>query len=317
MPEPPGIAVTETPQDSPDPRIRLFQHSTVVTTAAVVTERYVVLLDTGLTPLYMAVVMELLADVLPGRQVLVVNTHADWDHYWGNALFVGPDAPYPALVLGHSLMPGRIAAEGDATLARLHAELAADYPAEMAAVRLIPPSVTFTPPLTIDGGDLTLDLIATPGHQPDHVAVWIPELRLVWAADAAERPWPHANNPATLPVLRASLAAMAALQPNWVLACHAPGVTDPALLDQNIAYFDTLETHGRAALAAGMVGPADVAAGVDPAALPERIGFPATTALAPGLDPAILEGYLGPHARNVQVMLAWLIGAEQAAPPTS
>lgn len=303
----------EVPNGGWDPRVRVFRHDDeLVDTCAVVTERYLVLVDSGPSPESMTAVMEGLADVVVGRQLLVLNTHADWDHYWGNALFAGPEARYPAPILGHPVAAQRAdSAEARADLA----EMQERHPNELANVRLIGPTITFAPPLTIDGGDLALEVIATPGHQPDHLAVWIPAIRLLWAADAAEYPWPFANEPfAALPLLRESLARMAALDPLWALYCHAPGHASPAIITQNIAYFDALEAHCRAALESGVVGPADVPKAVDPSGLPDRIGFPAGAALAAGVDPAVVTGswgYSRAHARNTQVMLGWLLSTNE------
>jgi glyoxylase-like metal-dependent hydrolase (beta-lactamase superfamily II) len=301
------VEVYEVPNGGWDPRVRVFRHGTLVDTCVVVTERYLVLVDTGARPESMATVMDRLADVVVGRQLLVLNTHADWDHYWGNGLFSGPQVQYPAPILGHHIAVQRAdSEEARATLA----EMKTQHPGELANVRLLPPTIAFTPPLTIDGGDLTVEVIATPGHQPDHVAIWIPAIRLLWAADAAEAPWPFANEPfATLPILRASLARMAALEPEWALYCHAPDIASPVIITQNQVYFDTLEAYCRAALASGLVGAADVAASADPVGLPDRIDFPAAAALAPGTDPAVLDSgtYPRAHARNTQVMLGWLL----------
>jgi glyoxylase-like metal-dependent hydrolase (beta-lactamase superfamily II) len=298
--------VTEVPNGGWDARVRVFRHGRLVDTCAVVTERYVVLVDTGANPEGAQAIMDRLGEVVAERQLLVLNTHADWDHYWGNSVFSGPDVRYPAPILAHHIARQRATSdEAQQMLVKLKAE----YPDELAHVRLIPPTITFTPPLVIDGGDLTLEVIATPGHEPDHVAVWIPAIRLLWAGDAAEQPWPYANNPATLPDLRESLARMAALKAEWALYCHAPGIASPDVIIINLAYFDGLEECCREALAAGTVGTADVAEGADFAGLPERIGFPAPAALAPGADPALASpGYLRAHARNAQVMLAWLLG---------
>ena len=300
--------VTEIPNGGWDARVRVFRHGPLVDTAAVVTERYVVLLDTGARPENMEVVVEWLEDVLPGRQLLVLNTHGDWDHYWGNRVFIGSAARYPAPVLGHVLLPGRVETERERAYL---AELRAQNPGELDQVEILSPTLTFTPPLVIDGGDLRLEIIATPGHQPDHVAIWIPQIRLLWAADAAEHPWPFANDPAALPDLRASLDRMLALDPQWALYCHAPDIASPQIIANNRAYFDALEAHCRDALSALAVGPADAAEDTDFSGLPDKIGFPATAALAPGADPAVLGGetwtYTRAHARNTRVMLAWLL----------
>src|SRR6478736_3004262 len=86
-----------------DPRVRVFRHGPLVDTCVVVTERYLVLVDTGANPEGAVAIMERLADVGAGRQLLVLNTHADWDHYWGNSVFSGPDVRYPAPILAHHI----------------------------------------------------------------------------------------------------------------------------------------------------------------------------------------------------------------------
>src|SRR4051812_30235820 len=92
--------VTRVPNTGWDDRVRVFRHGPVVDTCAVVTERYLLLVDSGLSLAGAEQELALLADVLPGRQLLVLNTHADWDHYWGNGAFSGPTAHTPAPILG-------------------------------------------------------------------------------------------------------------------------------------------------------------------------------------------------------------------------
>jgi glyoxylase-like metal-dependent hydrolase (beta-lactamase superfamily II) len=86
------------------------------------------------------------------------------------------------------------------------------------------------------------------------VSVWIPELRLLLAGDAAERPFPYVGDPDGLPMLRRSLRALAALAPATVIPCHG-GPTNAELLARNLAYFDELERRARAALADGALPP--------------------------------------------------------------
>src|SRR5689334_20482302 len=86
------------PAMSNDPRIRVFRRTFIaqgeteameVDAYAIITERYVVLGDTLLCPEDMAQVMQEIQDALAGRQLLVINSHADWDHAWGNGYFTG------------------------------------------------------------------------------------------------------------------------------------------------------------------------------------------------------------------------------------
>jgi len=288
--------------DDVDSRVRIFRAGHEVDTAVVVTDRYVVVVDTMATPELMAGVMERVDDALAGRQLLVVNTHADWDHAWGNALFDVAGGRYPAPIIGHDDTRQRMRGAEESAYLR---ERQQDDP-RFASVRLVAPSITFTEGLRIDGGDLTLELLPTPGHTPDHVSLWIPELRLALAGDAAERPIPWVNEPGDLPILRASLARLAALDPVAVIPCHG-GAADPALLARNLAYFDTLETRARAALAGGRL-PADW--GAERGDLPALIGLPFAE-VAPDMadePPDVVAFYQASHLRAIRAMVA-LLGA--------
>jgi len=184
-----------------------------------------------------------------GRTLLVINTHADYDHAWGNQLFADADAPFPAPIIGSQRCANRLRTGEEAALLQ---EMQRAEPEIFGDVRLTPPTVRFDGELKIDGGDLTLHLIPTPGHTEDHVSIYIPEIATLLAADAAELPYPAARTPAGLPLMRASLAALAALNAQTVLYCHAPVTAGPQLLHDNLAYFDALERACRHGLAHGV-----------------------------------------------------------------
>ena len=279
-----------------DPRLHVFRAGDEVDTCVLTTQRYLIVVDTMATPELAHALLDAVRPALAGRQLLVINTHADYDHCWGNAVFAAPDGPYPAPIVGHALAAARL--RGAAARHELQLRQAQD--ARFAHVRLVPPTLTFTQGLRIDGGDLTLELLPTPGHTPDHVALWVPELRLVVAGDAAEHPFPCAADAAGLPLLRRSLAQLAQLQPEVVLPCHG-GAADAGLLTRNLAYFATLERHVRQARAAGQVATADAVR----ADLPDVIGFPVEAAVAavggdPGAIPALYRQF---HQQNAQAMV--------------
>ncbi|HEU5367055.1 MAG TPA: hypothetical protein VFU69_01270, partial [Ktedonobacterales bacterium] len=119
-------------------------------------------------------------------------------------------------------------------------------------------------------------------HTEDHIAIWIPELRLVLAGDAVEYPFPSVEEAETLPILRRSLERLAALNAAMVIPCHG-GTTEAALITRNLAYFDEIERHARSALASGLVSP-DWRERADS---DEMIGLPYATALQyVGANPA-------------------------------
>lgn len=288
-----------------DERILVCRCGEIVDAYVVATQRYVVLVDT-LINLPTADALLGLAEpyLADGRQLLVVNTHADWDHCWGNGRFVGPVATHPAPILAHRLAAERLRSTGAS--AEL-AELREKQPGRFDEVALVAPTVLFEDHLTIDGGDLTLELFATPGHQPDHVSVWVPELRTLLAGDAAELPFPFATTVEALPSLRCSLARMRDLAPKVVLYCHAPETSGPDLLDHNIAYFDRLEASCAEALARGVTAVGAKSVGSDAEAL---VAFPFADAVPAGSDPdALAEFYRVGHQVHISLMLEYLADA--------
>jgi glyoxylase-like metal-dependent hydrolase (beta-lactamase superfamily II) len=294
--------VVEVPSRGWDARVRVFFSRDEVETFVLTTQRYLIMVDSGTTPAVSAAIMEMVKSDLAGRRLLVVNTHADYDHAWGNATFAD-DGPYPAPILATGLARERILGqESRDRLARMRQQ-----DETLSDVRLVAPTLIFDGDFQIDGGDLTVQLLATPGHTADHVSIWIPELRLVLAGDAAEFPFPWIDTPADMPLLRESLRRLVALEPFMVLPCHGE-TTTPDLLTNNLAYFDELE---RRILNAPELPelPEDWATSDE---LPNLIGFPYEDALAMvGASPdAVSDTYRRFHLLATRSMVNWLLTSE-------
>lgn len=291
--------LVEVPNGGWDARLWVFRAGDEVDTCALLTRRYVVLVDTMATPELAQGIVAAVRDELAGRQLLVINTHADWDHSWGNATFAAPGGRHPAPILGHARCAERL--RSDEERHRLQEKRREE--ARFASVRLVPPTITFAGEgMRIDGGDLTLELVPTPGHTPDHVAVWVPELRLLLAGDAAEHPFPCAGPAEALPELRRSLERLRALDAAMVIPCHG-GTTDPGLLARNLDYFAELERRARDTLADGRL-PEDWAARED---LPDVLGMPYEAAVRmAGADPAAVPAFYRVfHVAATRAMVAW------------
>jgi glyoxylase-like metal-dependent hydrolase (beta-lactamase superfamily II) len=259
----------------------------------VVSERYVVIVDTLINRQTGDELAAIARAHLPGRQLLVVNTHADYDHAWGNMAFADA-GPYCAPIIGTRRCAERLRSAAD--LAMLGERQLHD-PARFGEVRLVPPTLSFDASLTIDGGDLSLVLIPTPGHTADHCSVWIPEIGTLLAGDAAEQPFPFVDW--SVVQLRASLARLEALAPGVALYCHADLGTGPGLLAQNSAYFEEVEQRCRAALRAGV----QARTGTD---VEQSIGFPLEAALPPGQPVDHASFYREAHRAAIRATLAEL-----------
>ncbi|GHO54287.1 MBL fold metallo-hydrolase [Ktedonobacter robiniae] len=231
---------------SGDERVRVFRSAFAeseekglmeVDAYAIITRDYVVVCDTLLCPEDMQAVLGEIQSELAGRQLLVVNSHADWDHTWGNNYFQGRHA---APIIAHASCRERM-------LTKEAQEGLDEYQKRFDCfqhVVLRPPKLTFNDQLTIEGGDLTLQLLHTPGHQRDQVSLWIPELRLLLAFDAAEFPLPSLESAQAVPLMLSSLERLSALQPERVLCGHGKR-NSIATLTGNLAYFREIERRAR------------------------------------------------------------------------
>ncbi|WP_299484130.1 MBL fold metallo-hydrolase [uncultured Roseibium sp.] len=216
-----------------DERIVVVRAGDEVDSVFVLTERFGVLVDTLATPSLCARALKLLTDRLNNRPLVVINSHMDWDHYWGNAAL---GARTQIIAHGEAIKRLR-----DPNTAQELAEKRSQE-ARFREVEIVPPTMTFSGrTMSLHGGDLTLELIHTPGHTPDHVAVWIPELCTCLAVDAVENPIPEvwSQSPDDLRKLCLSLTQIRDLHPRHVILAHGQ-TADPEIVDRNIDYFTRL-----------------------------------------------------------------------------
>jgi glyoxylase-like metal-dependent hydrolase (beta-lactamase superfamily II) len=291
------------PEMSTDARVRVFRRSFSglqefagfeVDAYAVITERYVVMLDTMLCPEDVAVMIQSLQDDLTGREILCVNSHADWDHAYGNSFFTGTHAT-PIIAHDHC----RIRLQSEEARKEL-ADFQNQHPI-FTNVTLVAPTITFAQGLAIHGGDLTIELLPAPGHHLDHIAAWLPELRLLLAFDAVEKPFPLIENAAGAPYMFATLERLLALQPQRVLCSHG-GTTSPELVQDNLAYLREIEQRCHVMLQTHRPIVAELA---HPS---ELINYPFDEAIAGVTGPVDRTFYSQAHEDNIRYILEWLTG---------
>lgn len=279
-----------------DERIKVFRCAPVVDAFAVVTQRYVVLIDTLINPRTASQMMgELEIYLEAGRLLMVVNTHADWDHVWGNQLFSGPQAVYPAPVIGHHKSQAVFNSQESKHYLK---HMQDQNPGAFEDVQPTPPNLLFTQQLVINGGDLTLEIFPSFGHTVDHCSVYIPEINTLIVGDAAETPYPTAREPALFSQLRQSLQSLAELKPDICLYCHAPGVHTTDVILDNIAYFNALENACREALAVGKI-PDKISEDTD---LSELIGCRFEDVIPSRRNPAELHAYYRTQGHQEQIL---------------
>ncbi len=290
------------PEMSTDTRIRVFRRNLnlpgefdgmEVDAYVIVTKRFLVFLDTMLCPEDMAVVMQHVQHDLPGRELLVVNSHADWDHSWGNSYFTNP---HVAPIIAHDYCHVRMQSD------EAHTGLV-DYQQRFPVfhnVLLVPPTMTFSDHFTIHGGDLTIELFPAPGHHPDHIAAWMPELRLLLAFDAVEKPLPIIEDAASVQSMFATLARFLSLKPAQVLCSHGKS-TSPTLVEDNLTYLREIERRSRSFLRTHKPTNAEL----EHAAT--LIGYPFEEVIANYPEPVDATFYSWAHDANARHFVQWLM----------
>jgi glyoxylase-like metal-dependent hydrolase (beta-lactamase superfamily II) len=205
--------------------------------------------------------------VEPRHQVLLI-THPDTDHCGGTSDLV---AALPGLeVIAHEAdvdalgEPGRtievryrrFAAEGvepdEQALVRLRSRLGGPFAIDRAVAD----------GHEIDLGGRRCRLVHLPGHSPGHTGVWLPDARVLIAADAAmgtgirklDGDLLYAPQFFSPSVYRATLARIAELRPRMLLCTHEPvleGDAVEAFLEASRTGVDELEAYVDAALCDG------------------------------------------------------------------
>lgn len=267
-----------------DERIIVLRAGEVVDAVFVRTKRFSVLVDTLDTPETCRAALDLLGEREHDRPLIVVNSHMDWDHFWGNAAVADR-----AVIIAHEKALERFLDRStEEVLRRKSAE-----DARFQGIALSAPTMTFTDRLVLHGGDLTLELMHTPGHTPDHVSVWIPELRTCLAVDAVEKPIPKvwSDDPSDLRRLVNSLHLIQDLKAEHVVLAHGHTAA-PSIVSQNIRYFEALAKRVRE-----FSWTEDGRA--DPAAI-EALSLLNVTPVSPSLSPESLSFYERFHQANLR-----------------
>ncbi|MBB2750655.1 UNVERIFIED_ORG: glyoxylase-like metal-dependent hydrolase (beta-lactamase superfamily II) [Rhizobium aethiopicum] len=215
-----------------DDRIVIVRAGDEVDAVFVRTERFNVLMDTLGTPELCRMALDLLEEKAADRPLIVINSHMDWDHFWGNAAIAGR-----APIIAHAAALDRL--RDPSTLKTLRDK--ASEESRFRNVELVAPDITFSGSMVLNGGDLTLELIHTPGHTPDHIAIWIPELRICLAVDAVEYPIPEvwSKSAEDLGLIRSSLQRIRDLDARLVIPAHGQ-TSSPSTVKANLAYFEAL-----------------------------------------------------------------------------
>ncbi len=294
--------VIAVPEMSADERIRVFRRTfhgmkefegMEVDAYAIITGLHVIILDTMMCPEDVSAMMELLSPELQGRTVLCIDSHADWDHAWGNCYFTGEHA---APIIAHEHCLERLqSAEARKELLDFQ-----QCDATFQNVTLVPPTIIFNYGLAIHDGNLTIELLYAPGHHLDQIVAWIPQLHLLLAFDAVEKPLPIIEGAICAPHMFTTLERLISLQPQHVLCSHGK-TTSPELVKQNLAYVREIERRCKRVLQTGRPHEAELEHTA------EIISYPfdeVVTGITGDIDCTF---YSWAHETNCRAIMQWLM----------
>jgi glyoxylase-like metal-dependent hydrolase (beta-lactamase superfamily II) len=129
----------------------------------------------------------------------VVNTHAHFDHTFGNARF-GPGSDLGAPIYAHERVPAHLEACERQVLAELIAE-EGETAEEYREVVITPPTVLVGGPVTLDLGGRAVELrYLGRGHTDNDLLVHVPDAGVWLAGDLIEESGPPVYGPDSFPL---------------------------------------------------------------------------------------------------------------------
>ncbi|MHA2067689.1 MAG: MBL fold metallo-hydrolase [Candidatus Thorarchaeota archaeon] len=183
-------------------------------------------LDTSLGSDPMLLVKQQLKDEGYGnRPVVEFNSHGDYDHHWGNAVFED------SMLIGHLYTRARILEEGEEALRKYKGHMRGD-------VTIRAPSTVFMKRLEFP--EEGLSFFHTPGHTIDSASCYDEIDKILFVGDNVESPIPYIYD-TNLSQYTKTFESYREFDWEVMIASHDPPLHDDSLLEKNIEYVSSLQ----------------------------------------------------------------------------
>lgn len=156
---------------------------------------------------------------LEGKPVIVVNSHSDWDHVWGNGYFAG------ARIIAHRSF-------SEALQRRRDSDLATYGQYVMGEANPLLPTEVFEESLELGEG---MQLIHTPGHTADSITLWDSRDKILYVGDNAEDPIPSCIDLKNIEAHRKTLERYLTFDFRWIAPGHG-NIFQRKVLEENLNY---------------------------------------------------------------------------------
>lgn len=177
------------------------------------------LCDTHLGPQSMEYIYKYISKQSNEKEVIVFNSHSDWDHIWGNCSFQG------GIIIGHETCRKRMSEIGEFDLARL-----SGY--HCGTIKLVLPNLTFNDKIIFPEDEI--EFIYAPGHTIDSSICFDKKDSVLFVGDLVESPIPYLDF-IDLEVYTKTLDFIKNFPARIKVSSHS-GIIDNGLIERNIAY---------------------------------------------------------------------------------
>lgn len=182
------------------------------------------LCDTHVGPKSMEIVKDYInSQGLGNKELIVFNSHGDWDHIWGNCAFPNE------IIIAHESCRHRMLENGEKDLEKFKGK----YHDGSFGLKL--PNLTFDSRLKFEEYDI--EFMYAPGHTVDSAICYDKKDSVLFVGDLVEHPYPYLNYD-DLEAYISSLEYIKSIGAQTVLCGHS-GKADENLINKNIAFIKT------------------------------------------------------------------------------
>jgi cyclase len=204
-----------------------FKEPYLTNVYAINSDKHVIIVDTFLGPeaIY-EIKNKLLEEGVTEKLFIAFNSHADYDHYWGNQEFSN------GWIISHDSAFKRIQTQGKDSLV-IHGDM------KMGEVIITPPNLLFRKKLTLT--EARVEFFHSPGHTGDSASCLDQIDRVLFVGDNLESPFPQINL-LNLKEWQASLEEYLKIDPSIIVSSHDPPQKDKQLINKNYEYIKNIQS---------------------------------------------------------------------------
>jgi len=188
-------------------------------------DEHIFICDTGLGSETMDEILAYLEEhKIHSKHYVVFNSHADYDHVWGNHMFKD------SKIIAHELSPEIFKKEGEEILENYSSH-------KRGEVILTPPNQLFKEKIVFE--DEEIEFYHSPGHTLESSSCYDKRDQVLFVGDNIEAPYPYVNFP-NLEDYRTTLAEYLTREIKIVISGHDEVMYDTKLIESNLEYLKEL-----------------------------------------------------------------------------